>query len=403
MHFWRWFSYTDSPTLVCHCSLWAADGSEERTIILNPRSSNDESSSEEEQPKPSRKSHASKQAPPRPSSAVESSAVERPTISQLPGPPDPSIPEQPPGGPTLGTLHQQAWDLAHAAQHGSDPRRAFYQPSEPQHFQPQQYIPAHQPDTYGLSERTADPSSYQNDPPYQQTQPPGNLLSQLRISQQSPTQLQAAVQQHFAPPQEQYHHGYSSHFQQPGPSSHFGSQYVDQRAGGPQLPHAQHPALQHTPMPYQIPAPQPQQSGPSYESSPYGSPGPSSAAAASPARQPQTLPAHLRPSRSSDGSSPGASPQTSARSTPSRPFRSADSSPAGTPAQRNRALLSASIAQERVSSSRFCQSLVGTAVSPCHVLADPEGREGMFFVFPDLSVRPQGSYTLKFSLVDVNW
>ncbi|KAJ3414883.1 hypothetical protein HDV05_005947 [Chytridiales sp. JEL 0842] len=51
---------------------------------------------------------------------------------------------------------------------------------------------------------------------------------------------------------------------------------------------------------------------------------------------------------------------------------------------------------------KLTQALMGTLVVPCTVLLDHEGKEGMFFVFHDLSVRTQGSYRLKFHLVDAD-
>ncbi|KAI8808607.1 velvet factor-domain-containing protein [Cladochytrium replicatum] len=49
----------------------------------------------------------------------------------------------------------------------------------------------------------------------------------------------------------------------------------------------------------------------------------------------------------------------------------------------------------------LAQVLVGSLVSPCHVLADVDGNKGMFFVFSDISVRVGGKYRLKFLLYDV--
>ncbi|KAI8814590.1 velvet factor [Cladochytrium replicatum] len=49
----------------------------------------------------------------------------------------------------------------------------------------------------------------------------------------------------------------------------------------------------------------------------------------------------------------------------------------------------------------LAQVLVGSLVSPCHVLADVDGTKGMFFVFSDISVRVGGKYRLKFLLYDV--
>ncbi|KAI8826096.1 velvet factor [Fimicolochytrium jonesii] len=49
------------------------------------------------------------------------------------------------------------------------------------------------------------------------------------------------------------------------------------------------------------------------------------------------------------------------------------------------------------------QTLVGVTVASCEVLADIDGQESMFFIFHDLSVRPQGLYRLKFVLVHMNF
>ncbi|KAJ3099651.1 hypothetical protein HDU97_002909 [Phlyctochytrium planicorne] len=45
---------------------------------------------------------------------------------------------------------------------------------------------------------------------------------------------------------------------------------------------------------------------------------------------------------------------------------------------------------------------VGTLTSQSHLLADPDGRLGCFFAFPDLSVRSSGNYRLKFDLFDLS-
>ncbi|KAI9104600.1 velvet factor-domain-containing protein [Phlyctochytrium arcticum] len=45
------------------------------------------------------------------------------------------------------------------------------------------------------------------------------------------------------------------------------------------------------------------------------------------------------------------------------------------------------------------QTLVGSVVSPCVPLEDLEGREGLFFVFHDLSIRTPGQYRIRFSLL----
>jgi len=44
--------------------------------------------------------------------------------------------------------------------------------------------------------------------------------------------------------------------------------------------------------------------------------------------------------------------------------------------------------------------LTGSLVSSMYLLTDLDGNEGAFFVFPDLSVRIEGTYRLKFSLIE---
>ncbi|KAJ3182091.1 hypothetical protein HDU87_000438 [Geranomyces variabilis] len=58
--------------------------------------------------------------------------------------------------------------------------------------------------------------------------------------------------------------------------------------------------------------------------------------------------------------------------------------------------------QPVVDTSRYIQTLVGATVASCDPLVDVDGRAGMYFVYNDLSVRPQGSYRLKFLLVHLN-
>jgi len=43
--------------------------------------------------------------------------------------------------------------------------------------------------------------------------------------------------------------------------------------------------------------------------------------------------------------------------------------------------------------------LYGTLVSSLHSLVDLEGQQGMFFIFPDISVRTRGRYTLRVNLL----
>ncbi|KAJ3008353.1 hypothetical protein HKX48_008578 [Thoreauomyces humboldtii] len=49
--------------------------------------------------------------------------------------------------------------------------------------------------------------------------------------------------------------------------------------------------------------------------------------------------------------------------------------------------------------SRYIQTLVGATVASCEQLTDTDDRDGMFFVYNDLSIRPQGTYRLKFMMV----
>ncbi|KAJ3333663.1 hypothetical protein HDU76_005407 [Blyttiomyces sp. JEL0837] len=55
---------------------------------------------------------------------------------------------------------------------------------------------------------------------------------------------------------------------------------------------------------------------------------------------------------------------------------------------------------DNVDPARVCHTLVGSVVSPCMILKDVDGTEGMFFVFHDLSVRPQGTFRLKLQVVN---
>lgn len=43
--------------------------------------------------------------------------------------------------------------------------------------------------------------------------------------------------------------------------------------------------------------------------------------------------------------------------------------------------------------------LMGSLVSSPSLLKNPEGQQGLYFAFPDLSIRTEGRYTLKFSLI----
>ncbi|KAI8343728.1 velvet factor-domain-containing protein [Chlamydoabsidia padenii] len=52
-------------------------------------------------------------------------------------------------------------------------------------------------------------------------------------------------------------------------------------------------------------------------------------------------------------------------------------------------------------SANVTKSLIGTLMSNAYELIDPHGDKGIFFIFDDLSVRIEGQYRLKFSLMDL--
>jgi hypothetical protein len=47
------------------------------------------------------------------------------------------------------------------------------------------------------------------------------------------------------------------------------------------------------------------------------------------------------------------------------------------------------------------RTTTGSIVSSLYRLKDVDNKEGGFFVFPDLSVRMEGDYRLKFSLFEI--
>ncbi|KAI8927139.1 velvet factor-domain-containing protein [Entophlyctis helioformis] len=51
--------------------------------------------------------------------------------------------------------------------------------------------------------------------------------------------------------------------------------------------------------------------------------------------------------------------------------------------------------------SQHNQILLGALISPCHILSDVDGDRGLFFIFPDVSVRTSGTYRIKISLYDI--
>jgi hypothetical protein len=48
------------------------------------------------------------------------------------------------------------------------------------------------------------------------------------------------------------------------------------------------------------------------------------------------------------------------------------------------------------------RNLLGSVVSSAYHLTGPDGQPGIFFVFQDLSVRTEGSFSLKFSFTDLD-
>jgi hypothetical protein len=42
---------------------------------------------------------------------------------------------------------------------------------------------------------------------------------------------------------------------------------------------------------------------------------------------------------------------------------------------------------------------MGSLVSSPSLLKNPQGEQGLYFAFPDLSIRTEGQYTLRFSLI----
>jgi hypothetical protein len=47
------------------------------------------------------------------------------------------------------------------------------------------------------------------------------------------------------------------------------------------------------------------------------------------------------------------------------------------------------------------RSTAGSIVSSLYHLKDTEGKQGAFFIFPDLSVRMEGTYRLKFTMYQI--
>ncbi|KAK9685744.1 hypothetical protein K7432_015393 [Basidiobolus ranarum] len=50
----------------------------------------------------------------------------------------------------------------------------------------------------------------------------------------------------------------------------------------------------------------------------------------------------------------------------------------------------------------YVRNLVGTTTSSSHILQNTEGQRGIYFVFPELSVRTTGTFCLRFSFIDLS-
>ncbi|KAJ3067493.1 hypothetical protein HK102_007398, partial [Quaeritorhiza haematococci] len=50
----------------------------------------------------------------------------------------------------------------------------------------------------------------------------------------------------------------------------------------------------------------------------------------------------------------------------------------------------------------YTEVLVGSLISPCHIVNDLDGEPAYFFVFSDLSIRTGGQYRFKFNLFDIS-
>ncbi|KAI9323443.1 velvet factor [Dichotomocladium elegans] len=51
---------------------------------------------------------------------------------------------------------------------------------------------------------------------------------------------------------------------------------------------------------------------------------------------------------------------------------------------------------------KYTRVLMGSLVSSPSLLKNPEGEQGLYFAFPDLSIRTEGQYTLRFSLMKLS-
>ncbi|KAI9095005.1 velvet factor, partial [Phlyctochytrium arcticum] len=81
--------------------------------------------------------------------------------------------------------------------------------------------------------------------------------------------------------------------------------------------------------------------------------------------------------------------------------------PGSATARRTEALFAGTTSDHGVSNlstlspSNYVSVLVGSLVSPCHILTDVDGHKALFFTFADLSIRTGGQYRLKFFLYDI--
>ena len=49
------------------------------------------------------------------------------------------------------------------------------------------------------------------------------------------------------------------------------------------------------------------------------------------------------------------------------------------------------------------RNLLGSVVSSADHLQGPDGKSGIYFVFQDLSVRTEGTFSLKFAFTNLEW
>eukprot|EP00158_Paraphelidium_tribonemae_P006256 Partr_v1_DN27750_c2_g1_i7_m67791 putative Velvet factor len=66
-------------------------------------------------------------------------------------------------------------------------------------------------------------------------------------------------------------------------------------------------------------------------------------------------------------------------------------------------LMSSDGYHERMLGADEVQLLMGSLVSSVYTLADLDGHQGNYFIFPDLSVRIEGEYKLRFSIMNIAW